>query len=82
MNDQATQEITIRNDFHHTETAVRVPCEGRCLTADQVRRVRNALCGVTGCKCGGLLGERGPQQQRWVAVPVEGGGVQLETEEA
>jgi hypothetical protein len=42
--------------------------------------VRNALCGVTGCKCGGLLGERGPQEQWWVAVPVEGGGVQLEKE--
>lgn len=80
MNDQATQEITIRNDFHHTETTVRVPCATRRLTRRQVQRVRRTLCGIADCRCGGVLGERGPQEQRWVAVPVEGGGVQLETE--
>ncbi len=75
---QETQEITIRNDFHHTETAVQVRCSDRRLSAAQVRRIRQALCGVPGCTCGGLLGECGPQQQRWTLEPLRDGGVQFE----
>ena len=56
------QVVTIRNDFHHTETRVRVPADG-VLSRWQVRRVRRALCGMADCKCGGDLSERGPQDE-------------------
>lgn len=51
---------TIRNDFHNTSARVRADRDGR-INARQVRRVRSILCGMADCKCGGSLGERGPQ---------------------
>lgn len=50
--------ITIQNNFHNTSTTIRKA--GR-ISESQERRIRKALCGVSGCTCGGALGERGPQ---------------------
>lgn len=58
---------TIRNDFHNTEVAVRVPDDG-VLSPSQVRRVRSKLCGMPDCKCGGVLGERGRQDVEVVYI--------------
>jgi hypothetical protein len=55
-------KITYSNDFHGTSTTVRVHDNGTgryYLSARQVKRARNALCGIVGCTCGGVLGERG-----------------------
>ena len=51
-------QITIHNEFHGTEYALRVKGP---LSAAQIRRCRRALCGIPACHCGGPLGERGPQ---------------------
>lgn len=57
---------TLSNEFHHTEATVRPVeiTEGRFkgyhrITKSTARRLRNALCGVSGCTCGGNFGERG-----------------------
>lgn len=69
--------ITYSNDFHGTSARVRVT-ESRSgqydLSRDQVRRIRAKLCGVSGCTCGGVIGQRGPNEGdgtpcQW---PVEG----------
>ena len=54
---------TLKNNFHHTEVCVRpLIVNGRhYLSSGQVKRARNALCGIEGCTCGGEAGERGPQ---------------------
>ena len=52
--------ITLRNDFHNTWINLQVE-PGGALTSSQVKRARTALCGIRGCRCGGNLGERGPQ---------------------
>jgi len=54
--------LTIRNDFHGTEAKVRAPGGVAYLSRQIERRVRRQLCGIAGCKCGGILGERGPQE--------------------
>ena len=54
-------KVTIRNDYHGTEARVRVPGLPADLSRRQRNRVRRALCGITGCQCGGELSERGPQ---------------------
>lgn len=51
--------ITLTNDFHGTKVVL-VPQNGR-LTARQVKRARNVLCGVADCRCGNDLGARGLQ---------------------
>jgi hypothetical protein len=43
-------KLTLRNDFHNTETTVR----SIHLSARTVRRVENTLCGIWDCKCGGI----------------------------
>lgn len=48
--------VTLRNDFHGTETAIRVP--PGTLKCDQIRRAKLRLCSVKDCLCGGI---RGPQ---------------------
>ena len=50
--------ITLTNDFHNTEYNLRANL-GDELSPSQIRRSRKALCGVSGCTCGGPLGERG-----------------------
>jgi len=52
--------ITIRNDFHNTEVSIRANI-GDELTESQIKRARNELCGISGCTCGGPIGERGHQ---------------------
>ena len=56
--------ITIKNDFHNTAVKIAKLGENGELTDSQIRRIRNALCGVWGCTCGGVLSERGPQDIR------------------
>jgi len=53
--------VTLRNDFHNSEARVRVAGLPATLTRSQVVRVRRKLCGISGCTCGGPLGERGKQ---------------------
>jgi hypothetical protein len=65
-------KLRLVNNFHNTETTIHVPESGK-LTATQVRRARRALCGVTGCTCGGELGERGPQVGSWTLEHINGG---------
>ncbi len=50
--------ITLKNEFHNTECRLRA-AYGKPLSPTQIRRARRALCGVSGCVCGGNLGERG-----------------------
>lgn len=54
-------KITIRNNFHNTEAYVTIR-NGNTITGATARRIEKKLCGVSGCKCGGVLGERGPQE--------------------
>jgi hypothetical protein len=57
-------EIELINDFHDTAHTVLARHSGGSpyrLTQRQVRRLRETLCGVKGCTCGGYLGERGNQ---------------------
>ena len=65
-----TKTITLTNEFHNTEANVRPVeiTEGRykgyykgyhMVSKSTARRVRNTLCGVSGCTCGGTFGERG-----------------------
>jgi len=52
--------ITLRNDFHNTEIRLRADV-GDELTSAQIKRARNALCGIEGCTCSGDAGQRGKQ---------------------
>ena len=49
--------LTLRNDFHHTETRMD---ETKPLTKRRVRDIRRRLCSDA-CVCGNWLGCRGPQ---------------------
>lgn len=51
--------ITLTNDFHNTSVNLRANM-GDTLSASQVRRARNSLCGNSDCTCSGDLGTRGP----------------------
>ena len=50
-------KVTVQNAYHNTRASVR---PGK-LTPRQVERTKRALCGVSGCRCSGPLGTRGPQ---------------------
>lgn len=50
--------VTLYNDFHGTSVRVRTGD----LSKETARRVRRELCGISGCTCGGFLGERGNQR--------------------
>ena len=54
------QKVTLTNDFHNSEVNLRIE-HGQPLSPNQIRRARRVLCGLTGCLCGGALGERGHQ---------------------
>ena len=54
--------ITIKNNFHGTEYGLKVSDYGVPLSPGQIRRCRKALCGIKNCICGGVVGERGPQE--------------------
>lgn len=58
--------ITLTNDFHNTESNVRPVAikDGRFsgyhrISRKTALRLRNELCGIEGCVCGGTFGERG-----------------------
>jgi len=53
--------VTFTNNFHNSSVNLRLDEDYWVLTARQVRRAREALCGLRDCTCGGMLGERGPQ---------------------
>lgn len=65
---------TITNNFHNTEyQTARFPQQIQKIIKTNpihwtglektfVQRCRRMLCGIKGCTCGGLLGERGPQE--------------------
>ena len=57
---RSTCDFVFRNDFHHTSYTMRTRYY-KPITPDQMRMCRKTLCGVTDCKSGGKLGERGPQ---------------------
>ena len=70
LEQKMTKTITLTNEFHNTEANVRPVeiTEGRykgyykgyhMVSKSTARRVRNTLCGVSGCTCGGTFGERG-----------------------
>lgn len=60
-------KVTIRNNFHNTE----VTLEAKNITLEktteyylspaQVDKAKRELCGLRGCTCSGVLGQRGPQ---------------------
>jgi hypothetical protein len=52
-------KVTLTNDFHGTSVTVVVPADG-LLSARQTRKVRQTLCGMNDCTCGGI---RGPQSE-------------------
>jgi len=58
--------LTLINDYHNTSVNLRVALDAPakigdeiCLTAGQVKKAAQALCGVAGCQCSGSLGVRG-----------------------
>jgi len=61
--------LSLRNEFHGTETHIRLsqfPTSSRHaglyrVTRQQALRAKRALCGIAGCVCGGAFGERGTQ---------------------
>ena len=61
------QMITLYNDFHGSEVTLRAN-PGDELSLAQVRRARRELCGISGCLCGGNLGERGRQDVEIVPI--------------
>ena len=58
-------KIDLTNDFHGTKHTLHVSetAEYIFVSRRQAERSRKALCGVSGCKCGGALGERGKQKR-------------------
>ena len=61
------ENVTIKNEYHNSAARIRVRTDGETiLSRATVRRVRRALCGISGCDCGGVLGERG-----WQAVAID-----------
>jgi len=61
------QTVTIRNSVHQTTATARATkyrywCSELHLNAEQVAQIRDKLCGLPDCHCGGgFLGECGPQ---------------------
>lgn len=64
------KKITLENDFHNTsinlipilDLANEFGGDELHLSRRQVRRAREALCGVSGCTCSGNAGTRGSQR--------------------
>lgn len=73
--------ITLTNDFHNTRISLKRSTAHR-LSAWQVAKARKALCGISGCTCGGFAGHRGaqylPDGTRVQLIESEDGGADLE----
>lgn len=63
-------KITLSNDFHNSSVVLDVPAlsriwnetEVQTITKRQAAKARRALCGISGCTCGGgAFGQRGRQ---------------------
>ena len=52
-------KITLINNFHNTEIILNLK-DGKNISAGQVKKSWNTLCGIKGCTCGNSLGMRGP----------------------
>ena len=68
--------VELKNDFHNTYREFTMP-EDRVLDRRTVQRIRKALCGVSGCECGGELSERGPQREHYEFLPLADGAVEV-----
>lgn len=56
---ESKMKITLSNDFHNTEVTLMM--KSIFPTRHQVKRAKAALCGISGCTCSGVLGNRGEQ---------------------
>jgi len=73
-------KITLTNNFHNTESSAFAQEHGRGhyhLSASQVRHLRKRLCPRSDCSCGGILGERGRQEQQFDIIPGMDGSVDI-----
>ena len=61
MSKKTAYFATLTNDFHNSSARVLVGLGNTELSESQIRRIRSKLCGISGCTCGGVLGQRGPQ---------------------
>ncbi len=59
------KNLVLKNDFHNSEVTLRVNHAGEIevddvikLSAGQVKKAQNTLCGIDGCLCSGELGTR------------------------
>ena len=59
------KNLTLKNDFHNSEVTLRVKHIGEIaegdiieISAGQVKKAQNALCGIDECTCSGSLGIR------------------------
>lgn len=65
------------NNFHGSYAVDLIgPAEGFVLTEGQAARLSNALCGVTGCTCGGGYGD-GPDPYSARIVSTDDGRMRL-----
>ena len=55
-------KLQFRNDFHRTRTVILVPDmevgQSAELSASQITRAEKALCGMSDCRCSGMIGAR------------------------
>ena len=61
-------DVTITNRFHGTSCTVRVKKlgeSGSILTRSQIKKVRKALCGISGCLCFGFQLEARAKPTQW-----------------
>lgn len=65
--------ITVRNDFHNSESIIQVPRIPYTLSTSQTAKLKRELCGNKDCICGG---PRGPQEHNGRALVI---GWDLET---
>jgi hypothetical protein len=51
-------KITIRSTFHPPHPVRVIPAADGTLSERQVQRIEKALCGMSDCRCGGLMRSR------------------------
>jgi hypothetical protein len=49
--------ITLKNDYHGTETTVLTDSKGR-IKATTIKQAEKKLCGMDDCRCGGIRGQQ------------------------
>lgn len=75
---KGTKQITLRNEFHKTETKISVADNGvGTLSKKEVKEIKDKLYG-DGCDfCGNELGMRGHQDFTFRLDPLEDEGIQI-----